>query len=585
MANQFWSEEAILKELARQEAESDDDDLPDENISETSDSTSMEDVVDDVIDVCNDDIPEEVVVEEEGDENEHRSFVLGKDNETMWTTTPLLSKYGKTPAANVVIHLPGPKGEARGLTDESQLFSLFVTDEMLQEIVKYTNQEIERRQSFYQSSQWFIHPTNLTEIKALIGLLYMSAVLKNSGLNTEDMFSKIYGPPIFRSAMTKKRFDFLIINIRFDDKDTRTIRKATDKFAAFRDLWNKFEKNCSKYYSPSEYLTVDETLLSFRGKCPFKIYIPSKPDKYGLKIVSVCDARTFYFLGGIPYVGKEAEKNQRDLPLPTQYILRLTNTWKGTNRNITADNWFSSYQLTEELKKNGLTYVGTLRKNKPQIPPIMLARAPASSSTFLYQYDKMLTSYAPKKNKTVLLISSMHFSGVTNTETNIPEVIEFYNMTKGGVDVLDKLCHDKTTKRKTRRWPLRYFFGILDISAVNSYVLFKWNANRDSWSNDARSKYLKNLALSLVKPFMEERVMNQHLPRELRSTIRVVLGMPEEPNGRNKIEDAPRKRGRCSFCPREKDRKSTGDCTKCHASLCGTHKIVKKTSLCPNCDN
>ena len=70
----------------------------------------------------------------------------------------------------------------------------------------------------------------------------------------------------------------------FDDKQTREQRRSTDKFAAVRDLWNSFVAQCKDIYSPSECLTVDEQLLGFRGRCPFRQYIRSKPDTYGLKI-------------------------------------------------------------------------------------------------------------------------------------------------------------------------------------------------------------------------------------------------------------------------------------------------------------
>lgn len=73
---------------------------------------------------------------------------------------------------------------------------------------------------------------------------------------------------------------------------------------------------------------MDETLLSFRGKCPFKMYIPSKSDKYGLKIISLCDARTFYFFGGIPYVGKNTLQREGFLLLPTCYAIYLTEKLK-----------------------------------------------------------------------------------------------------------------------------------------------------------------------------------------------------------------------------------------------------------------
>lgn len=117
----------------------------------------------------------------------------------------------------------------------------------------------------------------------------------------------------------------------------------------------------------------------------------------------------------------------------------------------------------------------------------------------------------------------MHFSGEINEKSNKPEIVEFYNLTKGGVDVLDMLCHSRTTKRKSRRWPMRYFYAILDIAAINSFIIYKSNSKMDSFSNDARISFLKNLALSLTKPLMEKRLNNTHLPRELRSSIGKLL--------------------------------------------------------------
>lgn len=82
----------------------------------------------------------------------------------------------------------------------------------------------------------------------------------------------------------------------------------------------------------------------------------------------------------------------------------------------------------------------------------------------------------------------MHQQGIPGNESEKPEIIEFYNLTKGGVNVPDKLCHDKTTKRKSRR----YFFGVLKIAAVNSFVLAKWNSGQDKFTSQARNNFLKN---------------------------------------------------------------------------------------------
>lgn len=62
------------------------------------------------------------------------------------------------------------------------------------------------------------------------------------------------------------------------------------------------------------------------------------------------------------YVGKDSDgntldENDRKFSKPTQSVLRLTKPINKTNINITADNWFESIELIEELKKRGNTYV------------------------------------------------------------------------------------------------------------------------------------------------------------------------------------------------------------------------------------
>lgn len=53
---------------------------------------------------------------------------------------------------------------------------------------------------------------------------------------------------------------------------------------------------------------------------------------------------------------------------PTQCVVKLCKPIENMNKNITADNYFSSIETPDELRNCGLTYVGTMRKNKLAIP-------------------------------------------------------------------------------------------------------------------------------------------------------------------------------------------------------------------------
>lgn len=118
------------------------------------------------------------------------------------------------------------------------------------------------------------------------------------------MFSDEFGFGFCRASFSHNRFKFLNRMLRFDDKSTREWRRATDKLAPVREIWDQFIKNCTDSFEPSTDCTIDEQLVSFRGHCSFRIYMKNKPDKYGMKIVMLNDSEIFYMILAISYVGK-----------------------------------------------------------------------------------------------------------------------------------------------------------------------------------------------------------------------------------------------------------------------------------------
>lgn len=57
----------------------------------------------------------------------------------------------------------------------------------------------------------------------------------------------------------------------------------------------------------SEYVTVDEMLVTFYGKHQMISYMPKKPDKFKLVIRTLCDAKNIYFHIGYGYTGKGSD--------------------------------------------------------------------------------------------------------------------------------------------------------------------------------------------------------------------------------------------------------------------------------------
>ena len=75
----------------------------------------------------------------------------------------------------------------------------------------------------------------------------------------------------------------------------------------------------------------------------------------------------------------------------------------------------------------------------------------------------------------VNILSTMHsLPEIASSSTeNKPEVILYYNSTKSGVDILDRMIRTYTCKRMTRRWPVALLYIMIDVSAVNAYIVWQ----------------------------------------------------------------------------------------------------------------
>lgn len=402
----------------------------------------------------------------------------------------------RTLARNLITHLPGVKGHAKNATTQLQAWEVLFSNQIIHHVVDCTNKYIDKKKNTLCRERDATN-TSFEEIRALIGILYILGVMKSSHKNTQDIWSKDgTGIDLVISTMSRNRFHFLLRCLRFDDPATRTDRKKVDKITHIREIFQSFVSNCKSAYTIGEYATVDEKLEAFRGRCSFRQYIKNKPSKYGIKIFMLCDSRTFYTSNMEIYAGAQPEGPFRQSNAAKDVTERMIQPISGTNRNVTIDNWFTSIPLAVHLlKRHKLTIVGTLRKDKREVPPEFLTTKNKSvySSMFGFHEDKMtLVSYVPNKKKVVLMLSSMHYDNsidISTGEQKKPDIVIFYNSTKGGVDVVDRMCSNYSVGRVSNRWPLTLFYCMLDIAGINSQIIYQSN-NDDQ---QIRRNYLKLL--------------------------------------------------------------------------------------------
>uniref|UniRef100_A0A3P8SVH4 PiggyBac transposable element-derived protein domain-containing protein n=1 Tax=Amphiprion percula TaxID=161767 RepID=A0A3P8SVH4_AMPPE len=464
---------------------------------------------------------------------------------------------------------PGPTLYAVArISNLRSAFDLFITEEMIQLLCTHTNLHGRRR-----CEDW--RDVDEVEMRAYIGILILAGVYHSRHEATCGMWNDKTGRAIFRATMPLYRYTQISSNIRFDDKLTRLGRFRDDKLAAFRVLWEKWFARLPLLFNPGVDVCVDEQLVGFKGRCGFRQYMPNKPAKYGIKIWVTCDVATSYAWRMQIYTGKPHSSSQ-EVNQGMRVTLQLTEGLQG--HTVTCDNFFTSFALAEDLLRRKLVLVGTIRRNKPELPPhlLQLRQRKILSSVFAFTKTAMVVSYMPKRGKNVLLFSTKHREpSVSDGEKTKPAAILDYSRCKGGVDNLDKVVGTYSCRRKTSRWPLALFYNLLDVSAYNAFVL--WKAIHPEWEFSKtyqRRVFLEELGHMLVSP----EIARRPCPPRSTAAAAIVSGI-QQPETELDPQPTSKMRRRCELCTSR--RRTASTCSSCGKCVCKDHSTVVCTSCCP----
>ncbi|XP_060806465.1 piggyBac transposable element-derived protein 4 [Amyelois transitella] len=164
-------------------------------------------------------------------------------------------------------------------------------------------------------------------------------------------------------VMSRNRFELLLRCWHFEDTIFLGPSHA-DRLIRIRRFLELLTKNFHNVKTPGEYVTIDESMVAFRGRISFMQYIPGKRHKYGIKLFKLCDDDG-YALDIIVYEGKTA--NRQD-SVATDVVMKLCQPYLGVGRSVVTDNFYTSVDLAKKLLDNNTHLIGTLRKNRKGLP-------------------------------------------------------------------------------------------------------------------------------------------------------------------------------------------------------------------------
>ena len=180
--------------------------------------------------------------------------------------------------------------------------------------------------------------------------------------------------PFISATMTRNRFAEILSNLHVND-NLSIPEGNKDKLYKLRPLIEAINNKYRRLYNVSRRLSVDESMISFKGRHSIKQYNPMKPIKRGYKLWMRADMDGYITKFDV-YQGKvsDARKSSAEddessnFGLGENIVKEMTDDLLNKNHEVYFDNFFTSVPLIEYLKTNDVNAVGTVRTIRKALP-------------------------------------------------------------------------------------------------------------------------------------------------------------------------------------------------------------------------
>ncbi|GFX61710.1 piggyBac transposable element-derived protein 4 [Trichonephila clavipes] len=134
---------------------------------------------------------------------------------------------------------------------------------------------IPRRHS--RSKKW--EPTSKEEMHVFIAVIILQGIVKKP--TNEQYWSKIHSIsiPFFSKVMSYRRFNLIYRFLHFSDNETHECPKLSKIWPVLKYLTIRFKE----VVTPDRDVTIDESLMLFKGRLGWKQYMPLKRSRFGIK--------------------------------------------------------------------------------------------------------------------------------------------------------------------------------------------------------------------------------------------------------------------------------------------------------------
>ncbi|XP_041978560.1 piggyBac transposable element-derived protein 4-like [Aricia agestis] len=438
-----------------------------------------------------------------------------------------------------------------------------------------TEEDLPQNSRLHQWSE-----TTVAELYKLIGVMMIMGMCIRGRMD-EYWSTGVLGMPGFRKLMSKGRFLLLMRVLHFVDNNTISGRGPERKLAKIKPILDYLNIKFKAAYTPRREVSIDESLLLWKGHLSWTQYIRTKAARVGIKSYELCEAATGYVLNIIIYTGKGTSAATAVYGFTSstaKIVLELFKDYLGKGYKLFMDNFYNSIKLTRFLKSQRTDVVGTLNRRCVDCPQVIkdLKEKQVQRGAVESRHCGDVSVVAWKDVRLVTTVSTCHNANMVRRRrsgqvVHKPEVVHEYNQFMGGVDLKDqKLSMYSLERKRGLKWYVKVFRRLINISVLNSYILYCSNIGKNKKMTHRQFRY--KLAEELCAQ-LEENLVSRAAPRHAEPCDRLNTSVDHFPQHKEASRTCNKQvrfqRGSCARCLAKKERKVCNIlCSHCKVFLC-----------------
>lgn len=405
-----------------------------------------------------------------------------KTVEPQWTSGPLHLNMNNTNGSSECLNILRQELSSLNVV---QIFETLFDDEVVQLIVDQTN-------LYATAANNHIFRITSHEVKIFVGVLLFTGYHKLPRERLYWSLDEDVGVPFISNSMSRNRFEEIKKYLHLADNAGLD---KDDKLYKVRSFMNLLNKKFQQWGLFHEHLSIDEAMVKYFGHHSAKQFIKGKPVRFGYKDWMLCSSTGYCYsfdtyCGAKPSAIQEKTAPKSSLPLGSKVVLDLLKVVTvPTDHIVFFDNYFTSHDLLVDLRQQGIRATGTVRENRTK-------KCPLPASNDMKKRDRGYYEYCYDKNNSLLFVR-WNDNSVVTIATNYdsvepmsqvrrwsskkkekisvpqPNLLNSYNLSMGGVDLLDQSVNNYRIAIHGKKWWWVLFTHMLNLTVVNSWRLYQ----------------------------------------------------------------------------------------------------------------